>query len=253
MEEVEFDDLTKDQSIVNFISMIHSAHCDNARLHYYAEKQYGRPVSQMPITPFIYEFFLFNSLYQVDWLTSEHQSRLTFHSEDVTEGQKQKFFIKFIQGYAEKKPVQLFRAFEPLLGIGLVEGLWTKIVPDQRVTIVNGESFFKRILKLQVTLEKCSLPSDFPVSQSIFDLLYECIFFINRVRNNIFHGSKTLGDIYEPSQKRRIEVYDLFLKGLTSLFFLVMGKETAACDFVACPIFSSALPIEKNTEVDFPQ
>jgi hypothetical protein len=86
-------------------------------------------------------------------------------------------------------------------------------------------------------------------SNKTFELLEKCTTFINMVRNNIFHGSKTLGDIYEPNQKRRIEVYDLFLKGLTSLFFLASGKEKAACDFVPCPIFSSSLPIKDSGEV----
>lgn len=69
------------------------------------------------------------------------------------------------------------------------------------------------------------------------------------MRNNIFHGSKTLGEIFEPNQKRRIEVYDLFLKGITSLFFLASGKDTAACDFVPCPIYSSSLPTTNAGEV----
>lgn len=69
------------------------------------------------------------------------------------------------------------------------------------------------------------------------------------MRNNIFHGSKTLGEVYERNQKRRIEVYDLFLKGLTSIFFLAKAKDAAACDFVPCPIFSSSLPIKNKGEV----
>ena len=75
-----------------------------------------------------------------------------------------------------------------------------------------------------------------PTTGRVFDLLRECTHFVYLVRNNFFHGSKTLGEIYEAKQKRRIEVYDLFLKGLTSLFFLAAGKDAAACDFVPCPL-----------------
>ncbi|HBR18279.1 MAG TPA: hypothetical protein DD725_11885 [Deltaproteobacteria bacterium] len=68
------------------------------------------------------------------------------------------------------------------------------------------------------------------------------------VRNNIFHGSKTLGEVYETNQKCRIEVYDLFLKGLTSLFFLSVGKTSVASDFVPCPISSQSLQILDGNE-----
>ena len=62
-EEEEYDG----EGVADLIDTLHAAHLDNARLHYYARGPQNRIISQMPLTPFIYEFFLFNSLYQIDW------------------------------------------------------------------------------------------------------------------------------------------------------------------------------------------
>ena len=250
MEEVEEDEIMPNKSAEELTTVLHGVHCDNSKLQYYAERLGGgRRVSQMPVTPFVYEFFLFNSLYQVDWVASSKESGLVFHPEDFSEPKKQKALINFTKQHACRKPSDLYRAFEPLIHIGKAEGEWTAVTPDSRITIVAGKKFFSDILQLQGQLEECKSPSDVSTSNKVFDILKDCTYFIYLVRNNIFHGSKTLGEIFEPNQKRRIEVYDLFLKGITSLFFLASGKDTAACDFVPCPIYSSSLPTTNAGEV----
>lgn len=232
-----------------FISVLHRVHCDNSELQYYAERLGGGKVSIMPLTPFVYEFFLFNSLYEVDWMASNLASTLVPHPESFKESQKQRAFIKYVKPHASKKPADFYRAFEPLIHIDLTEGEWSRVTPDSRITITDGEKFFRDIRKFQTLLRECKTPQNLNSGKSTFKIMDDCTYYINKVRNNIFHGSKTLGDVYEPNQKRRIEVYDLFLKGLTSLFFLASGKDTAACDLVPCPIFSSSLPTRNPGEV----
>ncbi len=250
MEEVEEVEEVPDRSAEELVAVLHVVHCDNSRLQYYAEQPSGGRVSIMPLTPFVYEFFLFNSLYQVDWAASNEKKKLVFHSEDdFNEVKKQRAFLSFIKPYAKESPAELYRAFEPLLHIERTEGDWTRVTPDPRISISRGEKFFRDILKLQVLLEQCTMPSDIPTNKNTFEILKECTHFIYLVRNNIFHGSKSLGEVSDPNQKRRIEVYDLFLKGLTSLFFLAKGKDAAACDFVPCPISSSSLPTPNSAEV----
>ncbi|VVP89366.1 hypothetical protein PS934_01469 [Pseudomonas fluorescens] len=250
MEEAEEVEEIPDRSAEKLVTVLHSVHCNNSELQYYAKLPNGGEVSIMPLTPFVYEFFLFNSLYQVDWDASNNDDGLVFHPEnDFGEVKKQKAFLSFIKSYANKNPADLYRAFEPLLHIGRAEGEWTRVTPDSRISILKGERFFRDVLKLQDLLEHCENPSDIPTNTRMFEILRECTYFIYLVRNNIFHGSKTLREGYERNQKRRIEVYDLFLKGLTSLFFLASGKDKAACDFVPCPIFSSSLPNVNNGKV----
>lgn len=229
-----------DQSAEALIDVLHSVHCDNSRLQYYAMDPKERQISQMPLTPFVYEFFLFNSLYQIDWEKSE--DKLVSHTEgSLKEAKKQNVFHSFLKRHASGNPANLYRALEPLLHISRAEGEWTRVTPDSRISESEGEKFFARILKLQTLLEQSQKPSEFPTNNKIFDSLKECTRFIYLVRNNIFHGTKTLGDVREPNQKRRLEVYELLLKGITSLFFLAKGKHTAACDFVPCSISASSL------------
>lgn len=247
-EELEALEKEPNRIAEEMISVLHRVHCDNSELQYYAERPGGRPFSIMPLTPFVYEFFLFNSLYQVDWEASSGASGLVFH-EGGYESTKQRAFINFVKPHAIKKPADLYRAFEPLIHIDRMEGEWTRVTPDSRISTSNGAKFFSAILKFQTLLGQCKTPQDVPTNKRTFDILVNCTYYINQVRNNIFHGSKTLEDVNERNQKRRIEVYDLFLKGLTSLFFLASGKNTAACDFVPCPIFSSSLPTKEPGEV----
>ena len=225
-----------EKNIDNFIDILHQAHCDNSKQRYYAE-QGRRHRSIMPLTPFVYEFFIFNSLYQVDWKRSYDEKKVIFNPEDFNEAKRQREFTKFVKNRAKNTPAYIYRAFGPLAYFPKTVGKWTNIVPDARIKEEDGERFFNKIRKLREIVENCDSPHDMPTSEQVFELIDDAIYFIYLVRNNIFHGAKSLGDIYESDQKRRIEIYDLFLTGLVSLFFLVVGKKQVASDFVACPIF----------------
>ena len=250
MKEAEETKKISDSSAEELVAVLHRVHRDNSRRQYYAKEPNGRTMSTMPLTPFIYEFFLFNSLYQVDWVASNEEVGLVFHPEnDFGEPKKQRAFISFIKSHAKENPADLYRAFEPLLHIEKTEADWMRVTPDSRISIKDGDQFFRYIREIQSFLEQCKAPSDMPTNKRTFQILEQCTHFIYLVRNNIFHGSKTLGEVSEPNQKRRIEVYDLFLKGVTSLFFLAKGKDDAACDFVPCPILSSSLPSKHSGEV----
>jgi len=247
--EEEDNEVYLNQSVEELISVLHRIHCDNSRLQYYAKDTNGSHISIMPLTPFIYEYFLYNSIYQVNWAQSGEVSGIVYHSEELNESQKQRSLLKHLKEYSKREPENLYRAFEQIATIGKCEGEWTRVTPDSRISIVEGQKFFHKVSQLQSILNECNEPSDMLTSKKVFELLEGCSYYIYLVRNNIFHGSKTLGDIYERNQKQRIEVYDLFLKGLTSLFFLANGKPTAACDFVPCPIYSLSLPTMMAGEV----
>ena len=248
MEE-EFECESMNTDVDDMITMLHSVHMDNSRLQYYALRPGGGQVSIMPVTPFVYEFFLFNSLYQVDWRKSIDQHRVIYHSEESSETQDQRAFISFLKEYAKSNSSSVFRAFEPLLEIQNLDGEWTQVKPDSRISKAAGADFFSNIFQLQNILKSCGAPADMLTSKKVFDPIKECVHFVYLVRNNIFHGSKTLGETFEKNQKRRIEVYDLFLKCVTSLFFLATGKEEAACDIVPSTIYSLSLPISNADEV----
>ncbi|MDT8375339.1 MAG: hypothetical protein RQ867_01240, partial [Mariprofundaceae bacterium] len=78
------------QSISSLIDILYNVHCDNSKQQYYAERVGQRRISTMPLTPFVYEFFLFNSLYQVDWNKSYEVEELIFHPDDYSESKQQR-------------------------------------------------------------------------------------------------------------------------------------------------------------------
>jgi len=238
----------KRQSIDSFIDILHKVHCDNSKQQYFAER-IGRRISTMPLTPFVYEFFLFNSLYQVDWNKSYDEEELIFHPVDHSESKQQRELIKYLKAHSKYKPSDLYRAFEPLVYLPVIEGEWTHVTLDARISKEDGKRFFEKIKDLQKIIESCKNPNEMPVTNKVFDLIGKGVYYIYLVRNNIFHGSKTLGEVYERNQKRRIEVYELFLKGVTSLFFLAAKKRSVASDFIPCPITSSSLLILQDREM----
>jgi hypothetical protein len=43
---------------------------ENSTLHHFARDPDGKVTSTMYLTPFAYQFFIYNSLYQIDWAES---------------------------------------------------------------------------------------------------------------------------------------------------------------------------------------
>lgn len=221
-------------TVENLLSTLHKAHCDNARQAYYAKRYGGRSHSTMPATSFVFEFFLFNSLYQHDWQTSiEHRDLKSWSVEKLKELQQQVRFEKFIRSQCQSRPDIIKRAFSPVAQLEDLDGEWTTIIPDSRINREHGRSFFKKLSRMRDLL--CANDPPNPTG-SFFKLIGDCRYFVYLVRNNIFHGSKSIGEIYEREQRRRIEVYDIFLKSLVSLFFLAVDKTPVAADFVQLPI-----------------
>lgn len=222
----------KAENIRNLINVLHVPHTDNAKLQYYAKTLDNRSYSIMPHTSFVYELFIFNSLYQRVWENTKESDKFKYHSQwSVREFEKQKIFISYLENRIKEHPEYICKAFEPLL-YSETDGSWARIRPDARITEKEGEDFFRCIDEFKNILYE---PEELNIDK-IFDIIKQCLKFIYLVRNNIFHGSKKLGDIFESDQKKRIDIYDLFLKGVTSLFFLAAGKHEAACDYVPCSL-----------------
>lgn len=226
MEEEEVGESTEfSETVVNLVNVLRKAHGENGRLHYYATsdpKSRGHLI--MPVTPFVFELFIYNSIYQVDWPASLKARIVVNHPrDDFTEPKQQRELEKFLKPYVKKEPTLLYKAFIPIRDASL-EGDWTAVVPDARISVEHGQRFFGRARKLREILRTADRPDGLKVNNSILDLIQECRLFIYDVRNNIFHGSKTLGETYEPNQRQRIDLYMTFIRCLNELFFSVCDK-----------------------------
>ncbi len=236
------------RGVENLIKMLHGAHLDNSTMQYVARRP-RQSIPIMPLTPFVYEFFLFNSLYHVDWAAAAADGAVQEHPRGMWEGDQQRVFLDFVWDAIQGRPELLYRALEPLSFLPRAEGDWTRITPDARITKDRGRSFFRAVTELQRIVEACHEPQEMPVEPRVRELLDTAMDYVYRIRNNIFHGAKRLGEVYEPYHKRRIEACELVLKAITSLFFLSMGRSPVGSDLVECSLAAPVLGLDGEREV----
>lgn len=235
-------------AVYNLIDSLHRAHLDNSKYTYLARLG-GTSWSIMPATPFVFDFFIYNSIYQVDWELSLRTGRVCDHPEGMTESKMQTALEKLLRTRCQNRPEILTRAFQPVAQVEL-QGDWTAIRDGTRISPAAGEGFFHRMRKIQDRLQQAE--DGLKATKAVFDLISECRYFVYMVRNNIFHGSKRLGDLYDATQRRRLEIYDLFLRCLVSLFFLAVGKREVASDTTQIALRGSVLPAESGESADEP-
>ena len=220
--------------VENFINTMNKVHCEQAQLFHSATSNRRRRHSTMPSTAFIYEYFLFNSLYQIDWEESLKKDEIEYWSreDDLTELNQQGKFLSFIRKRCKENPSIVCRAFEAVEYIHDLAGKWTEIIPDKSVSVEKGQRFFRKLGEIQSGLRA----NTFDPTIANFKLIENCGKFIYFVRNNIFHGTKTLEQIFGSEQKQRIKVYETFIRGVVSLFFLSMGRDQVAADLTQLPV-----------------
>ena len=233
------------ESLQSFIDTLHQVHLDNSRQYYFA-KQFNRNGKNghraiMPATPFIFEYFIYNSIYQIDWAKSEETGKKVEYpviqdeegkTARMSEGKQQCLLEEHLREKCKKDQALLTRAFEPLQHLRNLEGGWTRILTNSEQKRQEGKDFFRRIGELgdmqrQGTLEP---------TKRVFKKIAQCRLFVYNVRCNIFHGSKSMAAFNDKDQCRRIEVYELFIQSLVSLFFLAWGRSPVGADEVQVPV-----------------
>lgn len=214
--------------VVEFVNLLNHAHNDNQRLRYFAadaSERLKNPKTIMPVTPFVFEFFIYNSLYQIDWDATLKAGSLQHYNRELSESKQQCGMEKFLKPYIKRDPTCLKEAFAPIRTLSL-DGDWTAVVPDSRISTHDGEKFFSRMRKLQEAIFGAeSLSANLTINSALLDDINQCRYHLYLVRNNIFHGSKTLGETYEQNQRQRLEVYLALLRSITGLFFIVVRRQ----------------------------
>ncbi|MFH0959471.1 MAG: hypothetical protein V1897_12280 [Pseudomonadota bacterium] len=221
-----------------FLELLFNAFRDNSRMNHYAEYDGSRIYSTMPVTSFLYNFFLYNTIYQYDWETSIRQKaptpwsleRDTQVSGEVVESSKsdsefgkQKRLEKFMRKNCKRDRTILHIALTPLSNLSDLNGIWTALfVSTSRTHREAVESFFKHLSELSHAIKVSKETGDgiFAATKQNFEMIQKCRYFIYILRNDIFSGSKTLGDCVDINQGKRVAHYDLFIKCLLQLFFL---------------------------------
>ncbi len=226
-----------DDQITILLRSLYGAYSDNAQMWHYAEHRHGGIYSTMPTTSFVYNFFIYNSIYQYDWETSVRHRKLTLWSveqeshdrEKLSETvksdsdlAKQKRLEKFMRKVCKKDQTLLPMAFRTLAQLTDLDDPWITEETESRPTRDANSNFFINLLQLSHAMRQAEETGDkvIKATKQNFELIQKCRYSVYTVRNNIFHGSKTLGDTRDQNHKKRLAYYDLFLKCLLQLFFL---------------------------------
>lgn len=177
-------------------------------------------------TKFIYAYFTFNSFYSFNWQNSIEMKNLILWENDIyrknkkspLESKKISEIVKFIVN--ENNEIR--KMFSDYLNDKLnqnqfeVEKVLGMISPDQNINEKMIKGFIKNISLLREGEAQ---------GNKLKKALYNALYFIYRVRNNIFHGTKTILDILDVNQAKRLKIYTIILQATNEMLFEVVSKK----------------------------
>lgn len=162
-------------------------------------------------THFIYAFFTFNTLYNINWKKSIEDIK---YFEGMTEIKKIEKYLgyccsneKFLSRYKEF----FIKYIEHHCDIDLMFEELKKIKPDNKI---NGSLDEDTLEKFITACERCFTYQEFDET-----ILNDIAIYIYKIRCNLFHGVKTLEDLQSPSQQIRLDIYSLFIIAINQMIF----------------------------------
>jgi len=190
---------------------------------------------------FIYSYFAFNSFYSINWEESfREESLVTWeynkveNTETVKESNKIHRMIKFIydafvndrennnefKTQKDEFVLTLSSKIETYLPSNItvevaIDAL-NYIIPDVNISRQIKDSFINNFD--MVIHHMCT-------GKKIKDAWNNILYFVYSVRNNIFHGSKTIIDMMEPGQKKRLDIYSAILLATNEMLFEAIEKK----------------------------
>lgn len=208
------------QNIRRIISYSHNLemlHMETAQLQHAIKTNIsGEPVWEVyNPTHFLYVFFCFNTLYSVDWQTSLYRGHICNHGKRVPERDKFGFMldfclenIHFCQSYKEK-----------FISI-ITNELTQKEIYDILNTIHPDSHYLGNIKTGDIVNFKEAISSLFDSEKDLSpDVVEEIVSFIYLIRNNIFHGTKTLYEMLMVAHQRKLLLYTYLILAVNQMLF----------------------------------
>lgn len=176
-------------------------------------------------TKFIYNFFTFNALCNIDWFSSvEKGIIIEFDShQGVPESKKIEYYLDFCFSDTEFWCDSMKKKFcEMVLG-----GRTCKEVKDILAKIDLDRNLYGEVNRANGNIFSSSFIADF--RKAVWDTLTsgdpqeanikKIYNFIQKIRCNIFHGIKSITEMQDPDQQDRIEIYSRFLSAANTIVF----------------------------------
>lgn len=204
------EDIDKVIEAARSLRMLHEDVCVTGHVLYDSTERY------YPYWPtfFLYNYFCFNTVFNINWVESLKKGVLTSHENANKKWPPEESQIKKLIDYcfSEGRFVQQFLpTFKNIVTVKCCpEGIllaMRAIIPDNRVKPELVSSFQDACDRI---LKKDSI--DVVDFKTIYSYIYQ-------VRCNIVHGSKSMQHMNEPYQKERIMVYSYFIIALLHMLF----------------------------------
>lgn len=185
---------------------------------------------------FVYAFFTFNSFYSINWEETKKQNKLIkwginrntdLEEKSKTDRQKIREMLKYIcKSYIKdnneeigKESIanELVVKFKKIFSQDIEKNMrdLNNIVTDDTIDEVDKTRFIENFKNLY---ESKLRGKDFK------NKLEELLHFISEVRNNIFHGTKTVTKMMGEGQQRRLKIYTGILLAINEMLFDVNEK-----------------------------
>ena len=162
---------------------------------------------------FIYAYFSFNMLYDIDLERSIEKDRIVIHPGDVKTGKRILYLTNFIHKnldaiYEKMSAVDYDRIVENSKDIRRDKTI------DKKDIYLSPRNSFLENYKIAIRgLQRKTLSQDNH---------YRLLSFCNQIRNNIFHGAKTISHMQIQEQRNRLVDYtNIILKTMDLTFEII--------------------------------
>ena len=165
---------------------------------------------------FIYAYFSFNMLYDIDWVRTIDEFRIVTHPKEINTGEKINHLVSFIHDHSN----DVYTALSTLNYEKIIENA-RGIKPDRNIDrkdlyIFPRQSFLENYkLAIQGLRNK-----DLNTNNH-----YRLMSFCNQIRNNIFHGAKTISQMQLKEQRIRLMDYTNMILGTIEILYQIIEKE----------------------------
>lgn len=168
---------------------------------------------------FIYSFFTFNMLYEIDWKeTIKRKFIWDARSKDYT-SDKIILLLEFIHNHLDNSSfISFYKKYDDKLSI-ISNSNYIK--PDSNIERKDRTNFFRSNENSYLENFKSALRNIDNGNISIEDH-YKLIIFCYQVRNNIFHGLKKATEMIESGQRDRLLNYSQIILATIEMFFEIL-------------------------------
>ena len=169
---------------------------------------------------FIYSFFTFNMIYEIDWKQTFNRNRIwDYRNDSVFTSFKIENLLEFIYNKTSKSFKDYYLKYDQ--HFDLVDNS-EKISQDYNI----GRTGYSKHLDVELSYHenyKVALNNFKKDNFNISDH-YKILMFSYQIRNNIFHGLKKATEIIDGGQRKRLLDYSHIILATNEMFFDVLKE-----------------------------